>query len=126
MKLYLPFFYVALLSLGIMPPAVAKALSYSAHASPNQASAAPAPDGEMERRSLYPASSKVSQSPIANRQSPITEIPRLSEIELPLTSVEGIFQESLPRTADLSEIAQVEAEVVQVTGVRLKLNRRRP
>jgi iron complex outermembrane receptor protein len=119
MKLYLPFFYVALLSLGIMPPAVAKALSYSAHASPNQASAAPAPDGEMERRSLYPASSKVSQSPIANRQSPITEIPRLSEIELPLTSVEGIFQESLPRTADLSEIAQVEAEVVQVTGVRL-------
>lgn len=119
MKLYLPFFYVALLSLGIMPPVVAKPWSFSAHATPNQASAAPVPEEEIGRTSANLSNSQSSQSLIANRQSPITKIPRLSEIKRPLTSASALFQKSLPRAADSSKIAQVEAEVVQVTGVRL-------
>jgi iron complex outermembrane recepter protein len=119
MKPYLPFFYAALLSVGIMPPVVANPLTVSADATPNQASVAPIPEEEIGSRSANLGNSQSSQSPNANRQSPITEIPRLSEIKRTLTSVEGLFQESLPKTADASEIAQGEAEVVKVTGVRL-------
>ncbi|MCA1992665.1 MAG: TonB-dependent receptor [Coleofasciculus sp. S288] len=119
MKLYLPFFYAALVSIGIMPPVVAKPLIFEADATPNLASAVPIPEEEIAKTSANPPSSQSSQSPNADRQSSITEIPRLSEIKRPLTSVEGLFQESLPTTADSSPIAQVEAEVVKVTGVRL-------
>ena len=119
MKLYLPFLYAALVSIGIMPPVVAKPLTFAADVTPNQASAVPIPEEEIAKTSANPPSSQSSQSPNVDRQSSITEIPRLSEIKRPLTSVEGLFQESLPTTADSSPIAQVEAEVVKVTGVRL-------
>ncbi|GAB4190173.1 MAG: TonB-dependent siderophore receptor [Coleofasciculaceae cyanobacterium] len=119
MKLYLPFLYAALVSIGIMPPVVAKPLTFAADATPNQASAVPIPEEEIAKTSANPPSSQSSQSPNVDRQSSITEIPRLSEIKRPLTSVEGLFQESLPTTADSSPIAQVEAEVIKVTGVRL-------
>lgn len=120
MKLHLPFFYyVALLSLGIMPPVMAKPWSFSDRANPNLAIAAPAPDEEMGSIAANRPSSQSSQFPILNHQDPITQVPRLSDMELPLTSVEGLFQESSLKAAGSSEIAQAEAKVVEVRGVRL-------
>lgn len=70
MKLYLPLSYVALLSIGIAPPVMAKSLE------------------------------------------PITEIPRLNEIERPLTSAKFLVQQPQPTEAG-------DPKVVQVIGVRL-------
>ncbi|HEY9708621.1 MAG TPA: hypothetical protein V6D48_10505, partial [Oculatellaceae cyanobacterium] len=77
MKLHLPFFYyVALLSLGIMPPVMAKPWSFSDRANPNLAIAAPAPDEEMGSIAANRPSSQSSQFPILNHQDPITQVPR--------------------------------------------------
>ncbi|MBW4543126.1 MAG: TonB-dependent receptor [Symplocastrum torsivum CPER-KK1] len=109
MKLYLPFSIIALLSIGIMPPVLAEPLSVSAQPNPNQALGTAVPDGEMEKSSPQASSS----------QFPRTTIPRLSEIEFPLTRAEGLFQESVPNSAGSSPVAQVESGVAQVTSVRL-------
>lgn len=70
MKLHIPFFYVALLSIGIMPQALAQPLV------------------------------------------PISEMPRISEVEHPLTGAQWLTQQPTPTSAD-------DSQVVKVTGVRL-------
>ncbi|MFP4099888.1 TonB-dependent receptor plug domain-containing protein [Coleofasciculus sp.] len=50
-------------------------------------------------------------------QSPITEIPRLSEIEFPLTPVKGRVQQ--PESGKSAVVAQVDGNLVQVTGVQV-------
>lgn len=118
MKLHLPFFsYIALLSLGIMPPVMAKPGSFADHANLNAVIETSASDEEMKNIVANPASSQSSQFSTVNHQAPITQVPRLSEIELPLNSVEGLFQKSQLQVAGSLEIAQ--AEVVEVRGVRL-------
>ncbi len=52
-------------------------------------------------------------------QSPITKIPRLSEIEFPPTTVKGLFQQPESRSAESSVVTQVDGNVVQVTGVQV-------
>ncbi|HBB30628.1 MAG TPA: TonB-dependent siderophore receptor [Cyanobacteria bacterium UBA8803] len=56
----------------------------------------------------------------AQQSVPIDEIPRLSELEFPKTSVQWLSQQqSMPTTIAGEQIAQVEENVVQITGVRL-------
>ncbi|NEQ20722.1 MAG: TonB-dependent siderophore receptor, partial [Microcoleus sp. SIO2G3] len=50
---------------------------------------------------------------------PIDEIPRLSELELPKTSVQWLSQQQAMPTIAGEQIAQVEEKAVQITGVRL-------
>ncbi len=100
MKLYLPFFSFVLLGIGIMPPVVAQP-KISAEADANQGSTAPA------------------QNTIPNRQTAIADIPRLHDIEIPLTSVEGLYREALPKSAGGAAIAQGNVQIVRLTGVQV-------
>jgi iron complex outermembrane receptor protein len=109
MKLHLPFLIVALLSIGI-PPAVAMPRSVSV----NSVSATALPDGEMGRGGNEPV--KRSSPQASSSQSPITAIPRLSEIKFPLTRAEGLLQS---QSANSLQVAQSESGVLQVTGVQV-------
>jgi iron complex outermembrane receptor protein len=56
---------------------------------------------------------------VANSAAPITEIPRLSEIDFPLTSAFGLTQQPTKARANPSPVAQVNSQLVPVTAVRL-------
>ncbi|MEG3882279.1 AMIN domain-containing protein, partial [Microcoleus sp. herbarium7] len=49
---------------------------------------------------------------------PTASIPKLDEIEIPNTNVEGLLQRSTPRNTNYSDV-RISQSVVQVTGVRL-------
>ena len=85
MKRYRPLFSFVLLGIGIMPPALAQP----------KISEASAP-----QRSTAPAQNTISRHPA------IADIPRLQDIQIPLTSVEGLYQEALPKSAGGAAIAQ--------------------
>jgi iron complex outermembrane receptor protein len=55
----------------------------------------------------------------ARQSVPIDEIPRLSELEFPKTSVQWLYQQQSMLTITGETVAQVEGRVVEVTGVRL-------
>ena len=194
MKLRVPFLCVALLSVGIMPVAVAGPRSFSDGANSDSAEGAPAiapdsssvnPSKENDRTQWWAIASVIpSQKPIAEKPSseteeleakvsvanqfqklnsdltvaseykrniqkssseegrmpvpqgvlkissnsarafpnpdiqPITDIPKLNDIDHPSTSVEGLLEPSRPSFI-ISDAVRISQSVVQVTGVKL-------
>ncbi len=98
MKRYQPLLSFVLLGIGIMPPALAQPKISEANAT---------------QKSIVPV-----QSTIPSHRAAIADIPRLQDIQIPLTSVEGLYQEALPKSAGGAAIAQGNA-IVRVTGVQV-------
>ncbi len=134
MKLHLLFFSFALLSIGIMPVAVAQPRSVFNHTDLNQAEAAP-PLLETSESASFSTQKRTDNSAIASEdkdevqppklnliptqedkgahpEQTVKDIPLLSEVEHPYTSVQWLTQEPPPTSGG-------ESEIVQVTGVRL-------
>jgi len=80
--------------------------------SSSKADGMPVPQGELK---ISSNSDRASPNPDIE---PITDIPKLNDIDRPSTSVEGLLQQS-PSSFIVSDAVQISQSVVQVTGVRL-------
>ena len=80
--------------------------------SSSKADGMPVPQGELKISSNSDRAS-------ANRDiEPITDIPKLNDIDRPSTSAEGLLEQS-PSSFIVSEAVRISQSVVQVTGVKL-------
>ena len=117
MKLRLPFLCVALFSVGIMPVAVAQPASFLDRAQANSKAAPLDEEGWSRTQASVQPDATLAQA--SNPQSPISKIPYLSEVELPLTQAKWLLQEPERLEAESLQVAQTEEEVVEIRGVRL-------
>jgi iron complex outermembrane receptor protein len=80
--------------------------------SSSKADGMPVPQGELK---ISSNSDRASANPDIE---PITDIPKLNDIDRPSTSVEGLLQQS-PSSFIVSDAVRISQSVVQITGVKL-------
>ncbi|MEG4408789.1 AMIN domain-containing protein, partial [Microcoleus sp. MON2_D5] len=80
--------------------------------SSSKADGMPVPPGELK---ISSNSDRTSANPDIE---PITDIPKLNDIDCPSTSVEGLLEQS-PSSFIVSDAVRISQSVVQVTGVKL-------